>query len=406
MRIADVTAYELSSPIEPPDERSFYGGSRRILKRDIVLVRLDTPDGTVGYATAGASSSEMREYFEDVDHGTVAEIIESVVAPVLMAEPLESIGVATERIHAELDLPTHLRWQIASAIDVALYDIEGKRRGMPIHELLAPDRTPDLEIPLYASSGMYMEPDGYAEQAAALREQGFVGYKYRPGGGPERDRRTIRRIRNAVDDDFEIMVDAHTWWKLGDRSYDVEQVVELLADFAQYDPYWIEEPVRPDAKDAYRTVATRTDLPLAGGESEHSPSGLRELADTGALAFLQPDVRHHGGFTGVWEIAQYCVGRDVRLVPHNFGTHLGLIANAHLVAAAPESDLLEYPIFGTDTDAMYPFPLATEILETSLDLSEGQLSVPTEPGLGVDIDLGVIDRYPPIDGPWTEFEYE
>jgi L-alanine-DL-glutamate epimerase-like enolase superfamily enzyme len=82
------------------------------------------------------------------------------------------------------------------------------------------------------------------------------------------------------------------------------------------------------------------------------------------------------------------------------------VANAHLTAAAPESELLEYPVFGDDTAGMYPFPLAEEILLEPLDIEDGVLTVPDGPGLGVEVDTDVLERYPHIDGPWTEFHYD
>jgi L-alanine-DL-glutamate epimerase-like enolase superfamily enzyme len=128
----------------------------------------------------------------------------------------------------------------------------------------------------------------------------------------------------------------------------------------------------------------------------------------GAVSFLQGDVRHHWGYTGCWEAVAYCADpdRDVQFVPHHFGTHLGLVANAHLTAAAPGAALLEYPVFGDDVAAMYPFPLAAELLATDLDLSDGRLRLPDGPGLGVEVDVDVVDRYPYVEGPWTEFRYD
>ena len=205
---------------------------------------------------------------------------------------------------------------------------------------------------------------------------------------------------------MEIMIDAHTWWKLGERSYDFQQVERLFNEIEAYDPYWIEEPVQPADYDAYERLAAATDVPLAGGESEESPSGLKRLSETG-VDYLQGDVRHHCGFTGCWELIEACADDgSITFVPHNFGTHLGLVANAHLITASPESPLLEYPLFGSDVAGMYPFPLAEDVLLTDLDIADGQLRLPDRPGLGVEVDESVIEDYPHVDGPWTEFVYE
>ncbi|WP_129115308.1 mandelate racemase/muconate lactonizing enzyme family protein [Halegenticoccus tardaugens] len=412
MRITDVHGYALSSPIEPVQERRFHGGRRRLLKRDVVLVTVETADGERGVAPAGASSSAMREYFEGESQGTFADVIENQVADALEGETIENVTDAHDRI-GSTDLPGRMQTQAASAVDVALYDVLGKRAAAPIYDLLvdrfedAPE--PTTNLPLYASAGMYMDPEGYAEQATFVEEAGFVGYKYRPGIGPEADRETINLVTDAVDK-TEIMLDAHTWWKLR-KPYGDEIVTDLVSYAARRGVYWVEEPVAPDDYSGYEQLA-EIGAPLAGGESEPSPEGLISLAKTGAVSYLQGDVRHHRGFTGCTSAIEFCRGRDIQFVPHNFGTWLGLLANAHLVAAGPDVKLVEYPVFEDDplVDAlgdpgMYPFDLAFDIIEGEPAVKNGHLSVPDAPGLGVEVNLDVVDEYPYIEGPWTEFEY-
>lgn len=405
MRIVDVTAHTLSSPIDPPQERRFLGGVRRLLKRDVVLVVVETADGERGFATGGASSSAMREYFEDASHSDFADLLEGAVAEQVVGETVEDAETLAALVE-RAGLPPALEAKALAPLDVAFYDLLGKEHGAPVYALLAEESEATTRLPLYASAGMYMPPEGYAEQARAIEARGFCGYKYRPGLGIEEDLRTLKLIREAVGDELDVMVDAHTWWKLGERSYGFAEVVDLVNELAAYDPYWIEEPVLPTEYDAYRQLADATDVALAGGESEETPAGLLALAETDAVRFLQGDVRHHRGFTGCFEVAEHCADTDVTFVPHNFGTHLGLVANAHLTAAAPGTELLEYPVFGDDTAAMYPFPLAEDILADDLDITDGHLSVPDEPGLGVEVDLDTIEEYPYIEGPWTEFVYE
>lgn len=405
MRLSEVTVHTLSSPIEPPQERRFYGGVRRLHKRDFILVRVETADGAVGYAPGAATSSAMREYFDGTAHDDFAELVENRVRDALADTEIEEPEDIAETVRA-LDLPTKLESEAIGVIDVAYYDILGKQVGAPVYDLLA-DREVDPEpLELYASAGMYMEPDGYAEQARELQERGFTAYKYRPGLGVEDDQRTLRLIRDAVGDDMAVMVDAHTWWKLGEHSYGFEQVVDLLDAFEAHDPYWIEEPVEPGDYDAYERLAGRTGLPLAGGESEESVEGLLRLAETG-VSYLQGDTRHHAGFTGCWQAVEACADRDdITFVPHNFGTQLGLVTNAHLVAASPESPMLEYPVFGDDVGGMYPFPLAEDVLHDELAIEDGTFEVPDGPGLGVEVDENIVEEYPYIEGAWTEFVYD
>jgi len=409
MDIVDVTGYALSSPIEPVQERRFHGGTRRLLKRDVVLVCVETADGTAGFAPSGASSSAMREYFDGQSQGTFADLVNDTVANRLEGASLDAIEDAHDLLRGA-GLPRHLYSQAASAVDVALHDIRGKRTGAPVYDLLA-DRygtDPTTELPLYASAGMYMAPEGYVEQAALLEDAGFAGYKYRPGIGPDEDRETVERLAEAVGTD--LMVDAHTWWKIRE-GYDRRTVASLVAHAGEHGAFWVEEPVEPDDRDGYVALSDRG-VPLAGGESEPDADGLVGLGRTGGVAYLQGDVRHHGGYTGCREAVEFCRGSPVEFVPHHFGTWLGLLANAHLVAAAPGAELLEYPVFENDPTldcpgepGMYPFELAFDILRGTPDVESGVLTLPDAPGLGIDIDRSVLGTYPFVDGPWTEFHY-
>ena len=413
MQITKVSGYALSSPIDPPQVRRFHGGVRRLIKRDVVLVVVETAGGGRGIATAGASSSAMREYFEGDSQGTFADVVDGTVASALEGESVETVADAHELLR-KTDLSDRLCLEAISAVDVALYDLRGREAGVPIYELLAEEygTDPIREIPLYASAGMYMEPEEYVKQARALRDLGFFGYKYRPGIGPAGDRRTIELLAEIAGE-MEIMLDVHTWWKVRD-GYDRETVRELVSFAAEHGCYWVEEPVAPDDHAGYVDLAA-TGAPLAGGESEPTPEALVDLGRTGAVKFLQGDVRHHCGYTGCRPAVEFCHGSDVEFIPHNFGTWVGLLANAHLVAAAPGVSLLEYPVFEGDPllnagdhpdPGMYPFPLAFDILDGEPSVTNGRLTVPGGPGLGIDVNLGVTEKYPFEDGPWTEFQYK
>ncbi|WP_411965852.1 mandelate racemase/muconate lactonizing enzyme family protein [Haloferax sp. YSMS24] len=412
MDIREIQAHAVSSPIDPSQDRGFHGGSRRLHKRDVVIIVVDTADGQRGFATAGASSSAMREYFEGDSQGTFADVVEDSIADAIVGQTIEEPEDLRGVIEAT-SLPAHVKTEAISALDVAFYDIRGKELDTPVYELLAKkfdghNEPATTEIPLYASAGMYMEPEGYVQQAETLEELGFFGYKYRPGIGPEEDRRTVSLLADAVDD-IEIMLDVHTWWKL-EQGYDKETVWELVKHAGNTGAYWVEEPVEPGDYDSYVELS-KEGVPLAGGESE-TPSGLVQLGKTGAVDFLQGDVRHHEGFSGCQTAIELCRGRDMEFVPHNFGTWFGLMANAHLVAAAPEVRLLEYPVFENDPllpsendPGMYPNDVAFDILKETPEIENGHLNLSDEPGLGVEIDLELIEEYPFIDGPWTEFHY-
>ena len=254
------------------------------------------------------------------------------------------------------------------------------------------------------SAGYYLSPEDAAKEAKCLINEGFSGYKYRAGLGIEEDKRTLEAIREAVGPEPRIIVDSHAWWSRKEFSYSKSKIQSLIEFMSDYDIYWVEEPVPPDDYRSYRDLHDSTGVSLAGGENENTPGSLVNMGELADVSFLQGDVKQHGGFSGCKQVVNYCEKNSTTYVPHNYGTELGAIANAHLAAAAPEIDFLEYPIYARDNTqiGMYPFPLATDILTTGLDVENGTLHVPSEPGLGVEVDLGVIEEYAYVDGPWSE----
>lgn len=403
MTIADVKAYSLSSPIDPPQSYDFNGSTKEIRKRDVVLVSVETATGEIGWAPCGTSTFTKWEEFNEATHDDIADVIKNIVGPELVGEPIENIS-SVHNVIDSTNLPKYLRWQAKSVIDIAMYDILGKRSGQPIYKLLNYDIEPTPKLTAYPSSGgLHLSPKGYAEEATYLAKQGFEMYKYRAGLGVDRDRRTIDHLNSALSDDAKIMVDAHSWWSLDDASYSAQEIKALVEYMDERDVYWIEEPFPSNNYKSYRWLSEKTGAPLAAGENEESPGDLVNMAELGFLSFLQGDVKQHGGFTGCRQAAKYCEGKSVTYVPHNYGTQLGVVANAHLAAAAPECNFIEYPIYGdNESVGMYPFPLASDIIKSDLEIKNGQFTVPKDPGLGVEVNLDVIEAYPYIDDPLSE----
>lgn len=401
MRLSDVTAVPLSSPVEPMQLRPFHSGYLQLQKRDLVLLRVETADGEVGHAPAPLWQSAAEDWFEDEPAREYADLFETGVADAVRSggfDSPEDIG-ATVR---NLDLSPGLKSEVRAALDVAYYDIRGKRAGAPVYELLA-DREVDPDpIELEGSSGLFLDPAGYGTQASALRVRGFETYTFRTAGPPDDDLDSLRKIRDRTDEELGIVADAHIWWKLGPDAYDEQQVANLLGEMATYNPDRVQEPLEPTDTEAYERLLAKTDVPIAAGLSAATPTVLRDLLETG-VDYLMGDVCRHGGFTGCWDLVESCVERDIPLLPHSFGTRLETIANAHLATAAPGEVHLEYPAFGRGVADAHPFPLADDILTTDLDVSQGMLTMPEEPGLGVEVDESVLDEYPYIEGSPTEY---
>ena len=187
----------MSCPMPEEIALPFWGGIRTISKRDAMLIKVTADNGLTGYAPGPAFSSR-------------AEEINTVIRAFLVGK--DPIAMETIRIHGD---PETLKTYHAA--EVALLDLVGKYEGCSISELMG--GRVRSEIKLYGSAGMYMSPEKYAEEAAAIQAMGFSAYKMRPGLGPDDDLKTVELMRKATGPDFGLMVDAHTWWRMGDKSY-------------------------------------------------------------------------------------------------------------------------------------------------------------------------------------------
>ena len=387
MKITGVQAILMSCPLAEPLRLPFWGGERTILKRDAMLIRVNADNGLVGYAPGPA-------------HERAAKEIHETIRPFLLGKD--------PRRWAQFGFKDEL--EIAKtycAVEIALIDLTARFEGCALSELIG-GRKRD-RIKLYGSAGMYMSPARFAEEAAAIASMGFTAYKMRPALGPDDDLETVRIMRAAVGPDVGLMIDAHSWWRMGDKSYSPETVAELARAMAEYRPTWLEEPLPPNDHAAYRKLRTAKLLPIATGEHEQEEAGFLDLIETGAADYIQMDVCCQGGFAMGQRVFAAVARRGLRFAFHSWGTTLEVLAAAHLGICWPADvvEWLEYPCHSNDgRPGMYPFQLADEILREPLTIERGDLIVPRGPGLGVEIDERVVEKYPFIPGPWSYFRID
>lgn len=390
MRIASVRAHLLSYPFPEPIRLPFFGGERTILKRDAMVIRVETDNGLAGYAPGPGSEEALRA-------------IQEQVGPFLTGRILADPDALRVQFHQATANDLALA-KVYGCVEIALYDIVGKDTGLPVSELVG-GRVRD-RIRLYGSAGMYMPPEAYAAEAAAVAQLGFTAYKMRPALGPEQDMKAVRLMRQAVGPDFDLMVDAHTWWRMGDGSYSLATVEQLARYMAEHNICWLEEPLPPNDHAAYLALKEKDLVPLASGEHEPTEERYLDLILTHAVDYVQMDVCCQGGYALGRRLFAEIERQELRFAFHSWGTALEVIAAAHLGICWPDNvvEWLEYPCYSSPGRAgMYPFPLAAEILKDPLALDHGDLIVSREPGLGVTVDESVIERYPWIPGPWSYF---
>jgi len=267
-----------------------------------------------------------------------------------------------------------------SGIDIALWDIIGKACGKPIHKLLGGAYRDKVRA--YASALMPETPQETAEAARDYVGRGFraVKFGWGPlGTDPELDVALVEAARAGAGENVELMVDVGFSWK------DATTAIQMARRIAPFRPFWIEEPLPPDDYDGYARLSQSVDIRIAAGEEESTCWGFQELIDRGKVDLIQPDVSRAGGLTECRRIAHLAQARNIPLVPHSWGTGILTAASLHLIATLPQALFLEHCVVAS--------PIAIELVAEPPRVADGWAYIPQGPGLGVDIDEKVLERY-------------
>jgi L-alanine-DL-glutamate epimerase-like enolase superfamily enzyme len=271
-----------------------------------------------------------------------------------------------------------------SGIDIALWDLLGKATGQSVGRLLG-GRYRERVQP-YASLLM-QEPAKMRDSLLAVKAQGFRAFKI--GWGPfgrnsaAIDEAIVKAAREAIGPDCRLMVDAggsDAYWSNG-----YKWALNAARMLASYDVYWFEEPLQPDALEDYSLLREHSPIAIAGGEVLTRRQSFQPWLQARAFDIVQPDVTKVGGISEERRIAWMAQDHGVRFIPHGWNTAVGLAADLQLASAFPGTDLVEY-LTGS------PFIDDITIGGWQLD-ADGMLSIPTQPGLGLELDPDAIARY-------------
>ncbi|WP_447957306.1 mandelate racemase/muconate lactonizing enzyme family protein [Vreelandella sp. EE7] len=267
-----------------------------------------------------------------------------------------------------------------SGLDIALHDGLGKLLGLPVYRLLGGEEQAAVQV--YASGGYFHEPAALPLEAQLERVAGqFDGYKIKIGHGIKSDLERMQSARRILGDDVAIMADIN-------GAYTADIALESIEALAPLRPYWIEEPVAPEDLPGFRRLALRRHGRIAAGEASVNAVEFRELAATGGVDVLMPDLNLCGGYVEALRIADMAQLNGLRISPHVWGSAVGIMAAAHFAAALaphPHPERTHTPTW-VEFDVSANNPLREALLTTPLSLDHGQLALPTAPGLGIAID--------------------
>lgn len=338
------------------------------------LVEVITDDGIVGWGECFGPAEPNRA------------IIESVFAPILQGgDPRDRVALW------DLMYNRSREWgrkgssiTALSGVEIALWDIAGKAAGLPVHRLLGGGV--DGPVGAYASAFYYAGPwDGDVEgEAKLLLDKGFCSFKMKVGAGPvDADVERVRRVRSAIGADARLAVDAN-------RGFTPAEAIRFGRAVADCDLWFFEEPVLPEDLAGYREVRAALDVPIAGGESEFTRWGFREFLDQRPVDIVQPDATVCGGLREILLIAGMASAHGITTYPHLWGSAIAIAATLHVMSALPTV----VPSLHR-TGPVLELDQAPNVFREELsDLAVGpQVEVPTKPGLGIEIDRALIERY-------------
>jgi L-alanine-DL-glutamate epimerase-like enolase superfamily enzyme len=367
MKITEVEAIWLQLPVV--DERC--DGTQ-----DTLVVRVHTDAGITGIGEVDSSPMVAKAIIEAPLSHAIARGLRQCV---LGQNPLD-IAVLWERMYQGTIFFGRggAAQQAISGIDMALWDIMGKALGLPVYQLLGGAFHTRLRA--YASNLFKETPEATYEQARWLVDQGFTAVKF--GWGPlgqneELDLQLVRKAREGLGEAVDLMIDAGL-------AYDASTAIRRSHQFAEYRPFWLEEPLHPDDLEGYARLIEASPLRIAAGEQETTIQGFTALLETG-LDVLQPDVARVGGISRAIEIGRLAAQHRRLCVNHSYKTGISIAASLHFLAALPNASLLEYCVEQS--------ALRQTLTRQTFPLVDGYVQVPQEPGLGVELDEEVVARY-------------
>ncbi len=335
--------------------------------RDTLIIKLETDAGLCGWG-------------ETTPFGGVRAIIDEVYAPQLIGQnPIEH-----RRLWRQLWGPNFGNGMALGGVDIALDDLRGKVLGVPVAELYGGRLRGRVQA--YASAMNYIEGEDpavqYPHEAEALLAQGYTAMKMRIGGQLARkDLAAAAAVRRAVGPDVKLMAD-------GNGAYSLGSAIQVGRELEQLGYTWFEEPLPQSTPDyaGYEALVNALDIPIAACEGLTTRGMFKEAIARRAMDIVQPDVCLAGGIGECLFVAELARLWGIHCMPHCWAGGLVIAATVHLLALLPDASWARHsepPMLELD---MVENPFRTTLLSHGLDLREGFVSVPTAPGLGVEVD--------------------
>ena len=344
--------------------------------QDTCLIKIDTDANICGWGEVDSCPTVVKAIIEaPLSH----QICNGLANALTGADPL-AIEACTARMEKAMNYygRSGVGIHAMAGVNMALWDIAGKVYGQPIYRLLGgPFNT---RFRAYASVLFGDTPQSTYEHARRLVDCGFTAVKF--GWGPmgqneENDIALARQARRGLGDATDLMIDAGQVWDARVASRRAEQ-------FAEFRPFWLEEPLRPDDIAGYAKLCAASPIPIASGESESRLVEFERLMDEGGIDWVQPDPARCGIST-MLAVGRAAHARRRHTCNHSFKSGITIAAALHVMAALPNTSVFEF--------CMTDSPLRHELTKERFEIHDDYVHVPEGPGLGVTINLDTVENY-------------
>ena len=361
MKITAVEAIPLSYPFTHGGPPSGWGGEAWT-ELHTLLVKVDTDEGITGWGEAFG--------YNAIPATKMA--IESMIAPNVIGKDPTAIASLME----DLQLNLHLfgRYGVTmfglSGLDIALWDIAGKAANLPLHRLVG--GCARETVPAYASLLRYTDPMLVAKLTGEALEKGYKQIKLHESSEPE-----VASARATAGEDVAIMLDVNCVWS----PKAARRMTEELLD---HNLHWLEEPIWPPENfDALADLRAEFGIKTSSGENACTAWQFKAMFEAEAVDYAQPSVTKVGGVSEFLKVVTLAKHANVYVAPHSPYFGPGFAATLQLLAAMPDIEAIER--FYVDIPA--------DLYAGALNPVNGDIAVPMGPGLGLEPDLGFIEKY-------------
>ena len=348
--------------------------------RNLTIVRVLTDDGLegVGEVRMLNHTDALLGYFA-----------EAVPNHILGHDPMDIESLVQNMFRNDFARAGEIAMSAIATVETACWDIIGKAMGQPVYKLLGGavrDR-----IKAYANGWYTVErtPEEFHAAAKRVTAKGYRALKFDPFGAGfyELDLAEKRRVielveavRDAVGPDVEILIEMH-------GRFNPVTAIEMSRELERFKPSWVEEPVPPENLAALKKAAEKINIPIATGERIHTRYDFRELLESQAADYIQPDITHFGGILETKKLAAWAENYYVLVAPHNVGGPISTAAALHFAASTPNFKIQEHFNDFSDDWVKAVAPGNPEVVD-------GYFALPQGPGLGVKFDEEFANAHP------------